>query len=144
MNKLPNITIVESGMRVKVDLSRLNGNLAKAQFWLDTQIMRDMEPYMPHNDGILQSITAAQSATYAGSGLVVAAAPPYGRFQYMGKVMVDPETGSPFARPGAKKIVTERPLTYSNPRATPKWFETAKENHGDEWIREVKRIAGGK
>ena len=57
--------------------------------------------------------------------------------------MVDPETGSPWARPGAKKVVTDRDLKYSNPKATPHWFDTAKENHGDSWVRAVKKIAGG-
>ena len=62
---------------------------------------------------------------------------------YEGKVMVDEQTGSPWARPGAKKVVTDRDLKYSNPKATPHWFDTAKENHGESWVREVKKIAGG-
>ena len=68
---------------------------------------------------------------------------PFGRFLYEGKVMVDTKTGSPWARPGAKKVVTDRDLKYSNPKATPHWFDTAKENHGDSWVRAVKKIAGG-
>lgn len=144
MKKLENISIVDSNMRVEVNLDRINANLKKAQWWLDTQIMTDMVPYMPHNTGTFVSITRAQSAALAGSGLVVAAAAPTGRFLYYGKVMVDPETGSPFARPGAKKVVTEKPLNYSNPKATPEWFETAKKNHGKQWIKGVKAIAGGK
>ena len=83
------------------------------------------------------------SAAIAGSGNVIAAAPPFGRFLYEGKVMVDTNTGSPWARPGAKKVVTDRDLKYSNPKATPHWFDTAKENHGDSWVRAVKKIAGG-
>ena len=57
--------------------------------------------------------------------------------------MVDPKTGSPWARPGAKKVVTDRDLEYSNPKATPHWFDTAKENHGKSWVKKVKKIAGG-
>ena len=67
----------------------------------------------------------------------------WGRFLYEGKVMVDPVTGSPWARKGAKKVVTERPLTYSNPKATPHWFDTAKDAHGIAWVKGVKQIAGG-
>ena len=66
-----------------------------------------------------------------------------GRFLYEGKVMVDPVTGSPWAREGAKKVVTERSLTYSNPKATPHWFDTAKDAHGKTWVKGVKQIAGG-
>ena len=43
----------------------------------------------------------------------------------------------------AKKVVTERPLTYGNPKATPHWFDTAKDAHGKSWVKGVKRIAGG-
>ena len=28
-------------------------------------------------------------------------------------------------------------------KATPKWFETAKENHGKAWVTHVKKQAGG-
>ena len=141
---LKNISVVSGNMRAFINLERINANLANAQYWLDGQVMNDMVPYMPMQTNTLINITRAQSAALQGTGTVVAAAPPYGRFQYMGVVMVDPATNSPFARPGAKKVVTERPLNYSNPKATPKWFDTAKKNHGQNWINEVKRRAGGK
>lgn len=143
-NPIPDVTIVSGNIKAHIDMTRLNKNIDRAQFWLDSQIMNDMVPYMPHNTETFVNVTRAQSAAVAGSGLVVAAAPPTGRFLYECKVMVDPETNSPWARPGAKKIVTERPLTYSNPKATPHWFETAKEKHLDEWVAGVKRQSGGK
>ena len=140
----PDISIVSANMRAYVKMDRINANLEHAQWWLDNQVMTDMIPYMPHNTGAFVNITRAQSAAIAGTGEVVAGAAPMGRFLYNGVVMVDPETGSPWARPGAKKIVTARPLTYSNPQATPKWFDTAKQNHGQQWIAGVKLRAGGK
>ena len=60
--------------------------------------------------------------------------------------MVDPETNSPWARPGAKKIVTNRDLDYSkekHPKRVDHWFDTAKANHGVSWVKAVKNIAGG-
>ena len=140
----PDISIVSGDLRVKVDMERINRNIDNAQYWLDSQVMTDMVPYMPQNTGAFINITRAQSAALAGSGEVVAGAAPMGRFLYEGKVMIDPETGSPWARKGAKKIVTDRPLTYSNPKATPKWFETAKKQHGKAWIAGVKDKIGGK
>lgn len=140
----PNISIVSANMRAYINMERINANLENAQWWLDNQVMTDMVPYMPHNTGSFVNITRAQSAAIAGTGEVVAGAAPMGRFLYNGVVMVDPETGSPWARPGAKKIVTAQPLTYSNPQATPKWFDTAKKNHGKQWIAGVKLRAGGK
>ena len=130
-------------IELEVDLSRFNKQYGKAQYVLDSAVMKDMTPYMPQRTGVFIDVTKAMSAAIAGSGTVVAAAPPMGRFLYEGKVMVDEQTGSPWARPGAKKVVTDRDLKYSNPKATPHWFDTAKENHGDSWVRAVKKIAGG-
>lgn len=133
----------DSDIELDVDLSRFEKQYGKAQYALDSMIMTSMQPYMPHRTGTFINVTKAMSAAIAGSGTVIAAAPPMGRFLYEGKVMVDEKTGSPWARPGAKKVVTDRDLKYSNPKATPHWFDTAKENHGDSWVRAVKNIAGG-
>ena len=139
----PGFSLVQGDIKVDVSLNRFEKQFQEAQYYLDSQIMNDMVPYMPHRDGNFVNVTRLQSAALAGSGKVVAAAPPMGRFLYEGKVMVDPVTGSPWARNGAKKVVTERPLTYSNPKATPHWFDTAKDAHGKAWVKGVKRIAGG-
>ena len=132
-----------STIELDVDLSRFEKQYGKAQYTLDSMVMTSMEPYMPHRTGVFRNITKAMSAAISGSGTVIAEAPPFGRFLYEGKVMVDPETNSPWARPGAKKVVTDRDLKYSNPKATPHWFDTAKENHGKSWVKAVKKIAGG-
>lgn len=138
----PGFSLVQGDIKVDVSLNRFERQYERAQYYLDSQIMTDMVPYMPHRDGNFVNVTRLQSAALAGSGKVVAAAPPMGRFLYEGKVMVDPVTGSPWARKGAKKVVTERPLTYSNPKATPHWFDTAKDAHGIAWVKGVKQIAG--
>ena len=136
----------DATIELDVDLSRFEKQYGKAQFILDNAVMTSMVPYMPHRTGTFINVTKAMSAAIAGSGTVVAAAPPMGRFLYEGKVMVDPETGSPWARPGAKKIVTEKELNYDateHPKVTDHWFETAKKNHGKSWIKAVKKEAGG-
>ena len=132
-----------STIELDVDLSRFEKQYGKAQYVLDSAVMKDMTPYMPQRTGVFIDVTKAMSAAIAGSGTVIAAAPPMGRFLYEGKVMVDEKTGSPWARPGAKKVVTDRDLDYSNPRATPHWYDTAKKNHGKSWVNTVKKIAGG-
>ena len=132
-----------STIELDVDLSRFEKQYGKAQYALDSMVMTSMQPYMPHRTGTFINVTKAMSAAIAGSGTVVAAAPPMGRFLYEGKVMVDPLTGSPWARAGAKKVVTDRDLKYSNPKATPHWFDTAKKNHGASWVKVAKRYAGG-
>lgn len=139
----PGFSLVEGDITVYVSLNRFEKQFQDAQYYLDGEVMNDMVPYMPHRDGIFVNLTRMRSAALQGTGKVIAGAPPQGRFLYEGKLMVDPVTGSPWARKGAKKVVTDRPLTYSNPKATPHWFDTAKEKHGKAWIKGVKRIAGG-
>lgn len=139
----PKFSVVQGDVEVKVDLSNFEKRYKEAQFWLDSQIMNDMKPYMPQQTNALINLTVAQSAALAGTGTVIAAAGPYGRFQYEGKVMVDPVTNSPLARKDATKVVTEKDLKYSNPKATPQWFDTAKKNHGKAWVEGVKKRAGG-
>lgn len=130
-----------------IDLGRIERNIEKAQYFLDSQVMTDMVPYMPMQTGNFIQRTRAMSAAIAGSGKVVAAAPPMGRFLYEGKVMVGVDSHSPFARYGEKKVVTDRDLQYStaaHPKVEKKWFDAAKRDHGKEWVKEVKKIAGGK
>lgn len=133
-------------IELEVDLSRFDKQYSKAQWLLDNMVMTSMQPYMPMRTGTFINVTKAMSAAIAGSGTVIAAAPPFGRFLYEGKVMVDPETNSPWARPGAKKIVTDKDLNYDkgrNPDVTDHWFEIAKKNHLDEWLKDTKKTAGG-
>ena len=136
-------SIVEGGIEISLNLDRFSQQFQDAQYWLDGQVMTDMMPYMPILSGSLIQRTRAKSASFQGTGKVYAGVGPYGRFQYMGKVMVDPVTGSPFARKDAEKVVTDRDLKYSNPKATAQWFETAKRVHGKDWVRGVKQRAGG-
>jgi hypothetical protein len=137
------INISSGDVKANISFKRFEQQFQKAQFELDSAVMTDMVPYMPRVTGAFINLTKARSSAIAGSGEVVAAAPPYGRFLYEGKVMVDPKTGSPWARKGAKKTVTNREIRYSNPKATAKWFDTAKKNHSDEWVKLVKKHAGG-
>jgi hypothetical protein len=131
---------------MRIDLSRFEGQYSRAQYGLDSMIMQSMIPYMPKDTGTFVNVTQAMSQAIAGSGKVVAAAPPFGRFLYEGKVMVGERTRSAFAAKGEKKVVTERPIQYSrsaNPKVTSHWFNTAKENHGAQWIKKAKKTAGG-
>lgn len=141
--RFKDINITGTRVKIEVDMSRFEKQFQDAQYHLDSQVMTDMVPYMPRQSGSFINLTRGRSSALAGSGVVVAGVPPSGRFLYEGKVMIDPVTGSPWARKGAKKVVTNRPLTYSNPQATPHWFDTAKERHGKQWVEETKKIAGG-
>lgn len=148
-------TINSDGVTVKLDMSRTNKNFQKAQFALDSAVMTSMVPFMPMEDGSFINLTRARSASLAGSGEVCAAAPPFGHFLYEGKTMVDVETGSPWARKGAQKVIVSQYSGKTNareylqytktkhPKAQSHWFEPAKKQDGDKWVRVVKTIAGG-
>ena len=139
----------------EINLDRFDGQYSRAQYELDSIVMTHMVPYMPMDTGQFINVTKAMSAAIAGSGKVYAAAPPFGRFLYEGLVMVDSETGSPYARKGAKKVLVsefggatmaDRELNFSksaHPKAQAKWFEAAKKEHGKNWIALAKKTAGG-
>ena len=45
-----------------------------------------------------------------------------------------------------KKVVTDTPLKFdrtAHPSATDHWFDAAKAAHGKEWVKGVKKRAGG-
>lgn len=142
-------------IEMDVDLSRFNKQYGKAQWQLDNQVMTSMIPFMPMQTGLFVNMTRAMSSVIAGSGKVYAAAPPFGRFLYEGKVMVDEATGSTYARPAARKVLVSQytgktaakeNLEYSkaaHPSVTDHWFDTAKKAYGKQWIKKAKRTAGG-
>lgn len=122
---------------MQIDFNKFETKAEKTQYLLDSRVMEDMIPYMPMRDGIFIAQTRSMSQAIAGSGRVVAGAPPFGKFLYEGRVMVDPLTGSSWARKGAKKVVTRKHLKYSkesHPQAQRRWFDVAKKKHLDEWI----------
>ncbi len=52
--------------------------------------------------------------------------------------MVDPETGSAWAKEGATKVVTDKDLVFNqtvHPQAQSHWFEASKAQNLGNWIR---------
>lgn len=138
MQHFPTFSYVSANFRVDLNLDRFSKQFAEAQQWLGDRVLEDCKAVMPHFTGDLQQ----RSKTLNG-GRQVEFPGPYARFLYGGKVMVGEITGSPWARKGEKKLLTDRPLRFSNPQATDHWFDTAKARHGEYWIAGVKRIGGG-
>lgn len=137
-----NFSVITDSVRIEVDMKRLEDNFNRAQYELDSAIMTSMERYMPRRDGQFINVTKGMSAALAGSGKVVAAAPPYGRFLYEGKVMIGEKSRSPWAKKGERKVVTGRNLTYSG-GGQDHWFDKAKAADCDSWVNIVKKTAGG-
>jgi hypothetical protein len=141
IHKFNGFTILEDGVRIELNLDRLENNFNRAQYALDSAVMTSMEPLMPMDTGQFINVTKEMSAAMAGTGKVVAAAPPQGRFLYEGKVMVGERSRSAWAKKGEKKVVTKNNLQYS--RGGPRWFDKAKQKDGDNWVDLVKKTAGG-
>lgn len=144
MTRFQNYHFDRDGVTIHVGMKRVNSNVARAQIWLEQQIMNDMLPVMPLRNGNFQQRTRAMNTVMLGSGKVWAAAPPFGRFLYGGKVMVDPVTGSPWARKGAKKTLTGRDLTFSRHGAVARWFEAVKPTRLPRWKAGVSNIINGR
>lgn len=140
--KFKDIKVSTDNMTANVSMKELANRFNKAQYELDSAIMTSMEPYMPRREGTFINTTKAMSAALAGTGKVIAAAPPYGRFLYEGKVMVGEKSRSAWAKKGEKKVVTGQNLTYSG-GGQAHWFDAAKAADGDEWVKLVKKTAGG-
>lgn len=105
------------------------------QKYIDSECIRLMVKYTPARNNILYK--SATLGTTIGSGHIYYQSP-YARFQYYGKVMVSSVTGSPYARHGESKVVTNRNLKYStarHPQAQKLWFETMKTNHKEQILR---------
>ena len=126
-----------------VDLNRFEKQYNRAQYELDSMVMTSMVPLMPMQPGTFINVTRAMSSAIAGSGKVVAAAPPMGRLLYEGKVMVGTQSRSAWALAGEKKVAIDKNLVYSRDSAKAHWFDEAKAQHGDRWVAKAKKIAGG-
>ncbi len=123
---------------IKLDTSRIDKNLKNAQKRLDEDVLKDTTPYVPKGDtGHLR----ASGHVVPGGGAVEWGGP-YAHFQYVGYVRTD-EDGRVFVGKNEKKpILTNRPLKYQEPGAEREFFEASKRDHGEEWIKDVKKEMG--
>ncbi len=115
----------------------------KVQRFIDNECIRRMDPYTPRITGAL--IKTATLGTDIGSGLIEQTSP-YARYLYYGKLMVSSETGSPWAKYGESKVLTDRDLQYSkasNPAAGSFWFERMKADHKESILSGARKMAGG-
>lgn len=159
MNNKPQIPdiVIEDAIKIKLNTSKYNKKLQEAQIKLEMAIAEDIKPYMPMVTGNFIQRTQAYNSAMLGSGRVMIAPAPYGRYLYEGKVMVDASTGKG-ARPiklktgetifryekGATLMPTSRPLKYTRAGAKDHWYEEAKRANYDRWLKLVADTVGGK
>ena len=122
------------GFRISVksdiDLAKITARLDRAQETLANEVMKDTDKFVPKLTGILSGDAKVTGETVVYPG-------PYARYLYHGKLMVDPETGSSYAKKGNTKTLTGKSINVakSNPMAQPEWFEVSKSMNLDKWKR---------
>lgn len=96
------LTMQTQYMTAHVGLAKFGGRFRLAQIWLDRAIMEKMKPVIPYKTGkFLSKIEAANAG--GGTGEVVTAVPPQGRYLYPG------------IAPSGK------PFNWTNPMTQPRW-----------------------
>lgn len=103
----------------------------KAEHIVATQVRKDTSQYVPFLTGSLDQRTLVDGNAIIYPG-------PYARFLYYGKVMVDPETGSTYAKKGVTKVLTDKKLEFNKAghnQAQSYWFEASKSENLKKWIR---------
>lgn len=103
----------------------------KAEHIVALQVEKDTSQYVPFLTGSLDERTqvVGNSVVYPG---------PYARYLYYGKVMVDPGTGSTYAKKGMTKVLTDKKLEFNKAghnQAQSYWFEASKAENLKKWIR---------
>lgn len=155
-SRIGKVSLHNGCVTVKLDLRAYNERLERAQYLLGEQVLASCRSLMPMSTGTMQQLSRSENkplvdrSCIRDGGKQVVFPGPYARYLYNGKVMIDRETGkgprkiptSPGEyilrfRKGAKLVETDRPLTYSNPRAVPKWFEVAKQRDAAAWVKTV-------
>lgn len=114
---------------------RLAAASTAAEHTVAVQVAKDTEPYVPALTKSLANRTKVKGGYIIYPG-------PYARFLYYGKLMIDPETGSAWARKGATKAVTGKNLKFNtavHSKAQDHWFEASKAQNLDKWKRVARK-----
>lgn len=121
-------------------LLELNAKLAhagpKAKHAMAVQMAKDTEQFVPARTGLLSYVTRVKDDTIIYPG-------PYAHYLYVGKLFIDPNTGSAWAPKGASKVITGKNLNISKAmhgKAQSHWFEASKAQNLDKWIRVAGRV----
>ena len=133
---------------IHIDTSRIDRNLKEAQKLLNMQVVADCDPLIPFQQGALRNSVNYPQGIYGGE---IEYNTPYAHYMYEGEVygpnipIRDEVTGeiTGWYSPPVKHPTGEK-LKY-HPEGTERgdhWFEKAKEQHKDDWVRLVKQTAG--
>ena len=126
------VTVNINSAQIAMNIRAASG---KALGITSQQALADCNEYAPDDqDGLIDSSNIHSDILH---GKLVWATP-YARYLYHGVLMVDPKTGSAWAREGQTKVKVspEVQLKFDkrkNPNAGSHWCERAQADHGKEW-----------
>ena len=132
---------------VDIDISdaRFRRNLKEAQKLLNLAVVSDCDPLIPFHQGALRNSVNYPQGIYGGE---IEYNTPYAHYMYEGIVygpnipIRDAEGNITGWYSPPKKNPTGRQLQYHTAGTGDHWFEKAKQQHKDEWVRLVKQTAG--
>ena len=107
----------------------------KARGITSQQALADCNEYVPDDQDALVNSSNIHSDILHGK---LVWSTPYARYLYHGVLMVDPKTGSAWAREGQTKVKVSPEVRLKfdkrkNPKAGSHWCESAQADHGEEW-----------
>lgn len=111
--------------------SRMSAASKKAGHIVAIQAKKDTSPFVPALTGSLDQRTKVTGTKIIYPG-------PYARYLYYGKLMIDPETGSAYARKGTTKTLSDKDLVFNtsmHAQAQSHWFEASKAQNISKWLR---------
>ena len=116
---------------VNIDPMLMVKRAKRADHILAQQVAKDTERFVPALTGSISNRTEVRNDKIIYPG-------PYARYLYGGKLMVDPETGSSYAKKGNVKVLTSKSLVFNRAMhadAQAEWLEASKTVNLDSWLR---------
>ena len=130
---------------IRLDTSRIDGNLKEAQKLLNMQVVADSDPFVPFQQGALRASVNYPQGIYGGE---IEYNTPYAHYLYAGEIYgpnypITDSAGNVIGWYSPPiKHPTGRPITYHTPGTSDHWFEKSKAQHKGEWVKLVKQTAG--
>lgn len=129
-------------MRVRVNIARwgistaMRQNADRAERALAARMKTDMDPFVPSRSGRLRKAVRVEKNRIIYDS-------PHAGVNYRGYVLVDPDTGSPFARAGVRKVRgatsnrRDGRIRYSKAGTGAYWLSKARKANMVAWQRLV-------
>ena len=126
------VTVNINSAQIAVDIRAAS---EKARGITSQQALADCNEYVPDDQDALVNSSNIHSDILHGK---LVWSTPYARYLYHGVLMVDPKTGSAWAREGQTKVKVSPEVRLKfdkrkNPKAGSHWCERAQADHGEEW-----------